>query len=456
MIDNARIAVIAPTSDALRTVCFEGESGFLACLPTWVQEKYYNKSRSEITLPNGAFIKGYTAQEPERLRGPQHHFGWFDEAAAARRRKEVWENFRFGLRLGDDPRALVTTTPKPVPLIKDLMKDKGCFVTNGTTYDNRKNLAQAFFDDIITIYEGTRVGREQLLGELLEDTPGALWTFKNIDENRIELANMPDLLRIVVAIDPAVSTNENSDETGIVVVGMSDADHGYVLSDISCKASPSGWGNKAINAFRINEADRVVGEVNNGGDMIESTLRNIDNNIPFRAVRASRGKMVRAEPIAALYEQNRVHHVGQFHELEDQMCQFTVDNIAEDSPDRVDALVWGFTDLFGGSLATGLIDFYRQQAQGLEDGSVTLTSGGHLIPTEQANSMKKRKDINGVGKVATSKLIKPAATEIDPTVCSNCGSRAIARIGGMRRCNQCGLEHNNKSTPPAMAKRSEY
>ena len=255
---------------------------------------------------------------------------------------------QFGLRLGKHPRWIATTTPRPLKLIRELLDREGSdvVVTRGSTFENADNLAPPFLDAIRARYEGTRLGRQELNAELLEDTPGALWKREWLDAGRIH--TVPNLKRIVVAIDPAVSSNEGSDETGIIVAGIADDDQGYVLEDVSGRYGPDEWARKAVAAYHRWSADRIIAEKNNGGDMIASTIRSIEPNIPFKAVHASRGKVIRAEPISALYEQGKVHHVGTFPELEDQMCAFTSDfdrSRSGYSPDRLDAMVWAFSEL---------------------------------------------------------------------------------------------------------------
>jgi len=281
------------------------------------------------------------------LRGPQHDAAVCDELGSWSR-PETWDMLQFGLRLGRSPRCLVATTPRPTKLIRELLAREGrdVVVTRGSTYENRANLAPGFFDQVIRKYEGTRLGRQELNAELLEDTPGALWSLGLIEASRVMV--QPDLVRVVVAIDPAVTSGEEADETGILVVGKDQQGHGYVLSDISGRYAPTEWAKMAIAAYRNHKADRIVAEVNNGGEMAENTLRMLDSNIAFTAVHASRGKVTRAEPVSALYEQGRAHHVGTFPQLEDQMTNFTSDfdrAVAGYSPDRVDALVWAFTEL---------------------------------------------------------------------------------------------------------------
>jgi predicted phage terminase large subunit-like protein len=284
----------------------------------------------------------------------------------------------FGLRLGTNPRVVITTTPRPTKLIRELVVDPGITKTYGTTYENRANLAPTFFSQIVRKYEGTRLGRQELRAELLEDVPGALWNHAMLESNRVRTAPL-DLQRIVVAIDPAVTSGEDADETGIVVAGKDCAGSGYVLADLSGRYTPIEWAQRAIAAYREHRADRIVAEVNNGGDMVEATLRMVAKgmdpqiDIPFTAVRASRGKVVRAEPVAALYEQGRVHHVGGFAQLEDQMCSFTTDfdrAAAGYSPDRVDALVWAMSDLIVEPVPyEGLIQFYASRTASAEANS---------------------------------------------------------------------------------------
>jgi phage terminase large subunit-like protein len=275
----------------------------------------------------------------------------------------------FGLRLGEDPRAVVTTTPRPTKLIRELVADPKVVVTRGTTYDNRANLAPAFFAQIVRKYEGTRLGRQELEAEIIEDLPGALWSRAMIEACRAVPQGeglAAELVRVVVAIDPAASARETADETGIVVAGRDAGDRGWILADASGRYQPPQWARAAIAAYRVHGADRIVAEVNNGGDMVEATLRIVDPNVPFRAVHAARGKTARAEPIAALYEQGRVRHLGAFPALEDQMCGFArdFDRVAAGySPDRVDALVWALTDLFLDTTpGRAIFEMYRQLA----------------------------------------------------------------------------------------------
>lgn len=346
-----RIALIAETAADARDVMVLGDSGILASHPKDFRPEWSPTNR-RLTWPNGVQAWVYNATEPDQLRGPQHHAAWVDELAKFRYLQETWDQCQFGLRLGDHPRALVTTTPRPLPLIKKLVADPDTYVTRGSTFDNAGNLAKPFLKQIQDRYGGTRLGRQELEGEILGDIPGALWNRDDIDSSRVY--DVPkDLERVIVAVDPAASSAEGSDENGIIVVGMArDNDgyaRGYVLEDGSLRGTPEEWAKKAVTLYRKWSADRIVAEKNNGGEMVETVIRTVDRSVPIKLVHASRGKVVRAEPISALYEQGRVHHVGRFDELEDQMCLFSIDNIrnsATGSPDRVDALVWGLTEVF--------------------------------------------------------------------------------------------------------------
>lgn len=359
-----RLALVAPTAGDARDVMVEGESGILAISPPWERPRY-EPSKRRLTWPNGATATLFSADEPERLRGPQHDTAWCDELASWRY-PEAWDMLMFGLRLGTDPRVVVTTTPRPTTLLRELIIDPSVVVTRGTTYDNRSNLAPSFLGQVVRKYQGTRLGRQELDAELLEDAAGALWTRGIIEGTRARAA--PPLIRVVVAIDPAVTATDEADETGIIVAGRDSYGHAWVLADTSGRYQPIEWARTAISAYRAHRADRIVAEVNNGGDMVEATLRMIEPNVPFTAVRASRGKITRAEPIAALYEQGRVHHLGAFPKLEDQMCAFVADtrgslkiSSTSSSPDRVDALVWALTDLLvDPKRGEGIYELYRQ------------------------------------------------------------------------------------------------
>lgn len=333
-----RMALIGPTAADVRDVMVEGESGLLAIAPPW-NRPTYEPSKRRLTWPNGAIATTYSADEPERLRGPQHDGGWCDEIGAWRY-PEAWDMFQLGLRLGKNPRAVVTTTPKPTRLVRDLLSAPTTVKTGGATYDNAANLAPAFLDQIVRRFEGTRIGRQELYAELLTDTPGALWKRDAIEAGRV--SRLPDLSRIVVAIDPAVTSGEGSDETGVIAAGLGADGHGYILDDRSMRATPDRWAREAVAAYHSRGADRIIAETNNGGDLVALTIRTVDPTVAYKAVHASRGKTARAEPVAALYEQGRVHHCGTFPDLEDQLCTWTQ---GDASPDRLDALVWALTEL---------------------------------------------------------------------------------------------------------------
>jgi predicted phage terminase large subunit-like protein len=340
----SRIALVAPTAADCRDVIVEGESGILATSPDWARP-IYEPSKRRLTWPSGQIATMFSSEEPDRLRGPQHGAALCDEFAAWKNVQATWDMLMFGLRLGKRPRVMITTTPRPIKILKELVKREGkdVVITRGKTSDNAANLAPAFLNTIVKRYEGTRLGRQELDGQILEDVEGALWSRDNIEATRIERGAEPFMKRICVAVDPAISVGENSDETGIIVCGLGDDDRGYVLEDLSGKYSPAEWARKAIIAYKKWRADRIVIEVNQGGDMAESTLRMVDPNVPVRTVHASRGKIIRAEPVSALYEQHKVSHVGCFPELEDQLCSFEPGSTG--SRDRLDAMVYALTDL---------------------------------------------------------------------------------------------------------------
>ena len=342
---NVQIAVITPTFGDLRRTAFGGVSGILKNIPEGCllegRGQGYNSSASEIRFYNGSKIMGFSATEPDRLRGPQFHRAWCDELAAWRY-PEAFDQLMFALRLGDKPQCIITTTPKPTPLIKMLTEREDTIVTTGSTFENEANLASSTLAMLKERYEGTSLGRQELYAEVIDQTEGALWSSSLIDSKRV--LDPPPLKNIIVAIDPAVTSGADSDETGIVVVGKDENNEYYVLEDKSGKYSPDQWGRASVDLFHQWDADRIVAEVNNGGDLVERLIRTIDPDVRYKSVHASRGKMVRAEPIAALYEQGKVHHRGVFPELESQMCTYTGDR-PKPSPDRLDALVWGLSEL---------------------------------------------------------------------------------------------------------------
>lgn len=349
---GCRVGIIARTYSDATQVCVEGESGLLSTFsPAEREGLEWNRSLGEGILKNGSRWTVFTSEKPDSLRGPQFHCLWADELAAWEKNRAAWEQVPFVVRLPwpSEPeragRIVVSTTPRPVREIRELLKSPDTAVSGGTSFENWKNLnklAQAKLEAL----RGTRLGRQELMAEILDDVPGALWQRAIIEKHRIEKA--PELTRIVIGVDPAVTAGEDSDETGIVVVGKGVDGRYYVLADRTCRLSPDGWARRTIEAFEEFEADRVVAEVNQGGDLVERLLRSASKNVPYKAVRATKGKRTRAEPIAALYEQGKVSHVGGHEKLEDQQCTFTPDGF-EGSPDRVDALVWALTELSEGT-----------------------------------------------------------------------------------------------------------
>ena len=340
------IGLVGRTAADVRDVMVEGVAGILKTSPPDFRP-VYEPSKRRLTWPNGAQASTFSADEANQLRGPQHSTVWADELAAWVG-VEAWDNITFGLRMGQDPRVIVTTTPRPTPLIRSVVAEAGTIITRGSTYDNRANLAKRFIQKIITKYAGTRLGRQEIDGEILDDVPGALWTYAMLEKNRVHTA--PVLRRIVIAIDPAVSYGPDSDETGMIAAGIDSQNppHAYVLGDHSRRSKPEGWAAEAVAWMKSIKADRIVAEVNNGGDLVESVIRTVDVNTPYRSVHASKGKHTRAEPISALYEQGRVHHVGIHRELEDQMTTWQP-LVDKKSPDRLDAAVWALTDLMLGT-----------------------------------------------------------------------------------------------------------
>lgn len=370
-----RLALVAEDAGDARDVMVEGESGILAVSPPWFKP-HYEPSKRRLTWPNGATATLFSSDDPESLRGPQFDGAWCDELAKWRYAQATWDMLMFGLRLGTDPRLVVTTTPRPTALMRELLgrkmnlteeerrkkelkrlgkerseeDDEGdVYVTGGSTMDNKANLAKKFMKNIVKKYAGTRLGRQELEAELLEDTPGALWKLSELDKMR-SLDGIPEELdRVVVAVDPPVSVGEDADECGIIAAGRGRSGRIYILGDYSCQGeTPSGWAEKAQRAANLHLAGTIVAEANQGGEMVRTTLIASGTTCKVRLVHASKGKVTRAEPISALYEQGRVSHLGSFAKLEDQMCAFTSNFDRAKmgySPDRVDALVWAVTEL---------------------------------------------------------------------------------------------------------------
>ena len=339
-----RIALVGETHGDVRAVMVEGESGLLK-LAASDRRPGWHATRGRLEWPNGAIAEGFSSEDPEGLRGPQFAAAWCDEAGKWAHAEETWDMLQFGLRLGARPRQVVTTTPRTTPLMRRLAGDGRTVVSRMRTSDNERNLSPAFMKTVVSRYEGTRLGRQELDGEFVENDGTALWQARALDAARVREA--PPLRRVVVGVDPCVSSGEDADACGIVVAGLGEDGRGYVLADRTpARATPAGWAAIVAATAAQFEADRVVAEVNQGGDLVEEVLRGAGHALPIRKVRASRGKWLRAEPVAALYEQGRVSHLPGLERLEDEMCLFEPNGRAGGrSPDRLDALVWALTDL---------------------------------------------------------------------------------------------------------------
>jgi len=344
-----RLALVGETIDQVREVMIFGESGIMACSPD-DRRAEWQASRKRLIWPNGATAQAFSAHEPEGLRGPQFDGAWVDELAKWKKARDTWDMLQFALRLGDHPQVCVTTTPRNVGVLKELVQLDTTVVTSAATEANSAFLAESFLEEVLARYAGTRLGRQELDGVLLDEAEGALWNSKMLEACRVEKA--PEMDRVVVALDPPVTGKSTSDKCGIVVVGACTKGpvqdwRAYVLADASIgAASPNRWANAAIRAMEAHGAERLVAEVNQGGDLVSSVIRQVDPLVPIKAVHASRGKAARAEPAAALYEQGRIHHLKGLGALEDQMCAMTAQGFeGKGSPDRVDALVWALTEL---------------------------------------------------------------------------------------------------------------
>ena len=337
---GCRIALVARTAADARDVMTEGDSGIMACSPK-NSRPLYEPSKRRITWPNGSQATTYSADRPEQLRGPQNHFAWADELAAWAR-LEAWDQLSFGLRLGDSPRVIVTTTPRPLSMLRKLASRSTTFVTKGRTMDNAANLSSDFIELIHDRYEGTTLGRQELDGELLSELPGALFKRSDLDTYRVD--KNPELRRIVVAVDPATTSKQSSDESGIVVAGICEKSHLYVLEDCSMRGTPDAVCRRAIDAYMRYRADRLVFESNQGGETWRSIIEQIDRRVPVTLIHASKGKHARAEPIASRLEQGKLHLCGIFPSLEDQLTNY-VPGFAKSSPDRLDAMVWACSEL---------------------------------------------------------------------------------------------------------------
>ncbi|WP_265500831.1 DNA-packaging protein [Paracoccus beibuensis] len=344
-----RVALVGETFDQVREVMVFGESGILACSPP-DRRPVWEAGRRRLVWANGATATVYSAHEPEALRGPQFDAAWVDELAKWKKAEDVWDMLQFALRLGEHPQQVVTTTPRNVGVLKRILGNASTVVTHAPTDANRAYLAESFLAEVESRYGGTRLGRQELDGVLLDDVEGALWTTAMLEAARV--TQVPKLDRVVVAVDPSVTGGKASDECGIVVAGVVTQGEpkdwrAYVLEDASVRGGPTDWARAAIAAMDRHKAEKLVAEVNQGGDLVESVVRQIDPLVPFKALRASRGKGLRAEPVAALYEQGRVKHLrGALGALEDQLCQMTVRGFeGRGSPDRLDALVWAVHEL---------------------------------------------------------------------------------------------------------------
>ncbi len=350
--------IIAATSADLRRFCVEGPSGILSQAPDWFRPSY-KPATSKLVWPDGATTSLFTSEIPDRLRGPNLDKVWCDELAAWRYLDDTWDMLQLCLRYGDKPQCLVTTTPRPKKILRDLLKrvrsedlpDGNVALSFGSTYDNADNLPGRYIEEITSLYKGTRLERQEIYGELLDEFEGSLWSYKLLDECRV--SEHPILTRIGIGVDPAITSNEDSDLTGIVAAGTAANRQGYVIGEHSLRGSPEQWGMKVAALYHDLNADFVVAEQNQGGEMVESTIRAVDSSVNVRLVHASKGKVTRAEPISAMYEQNRIHHVGTFAALEDEMCLFLPGEIKQKSrgkksPDRADALVYVLTELMDG------------------------------------------------------------------------------------------------------------
>ncbi|MDR0631537.1 MAG: terminase family protein [Holosporales bacterium] len=345
-----RIALVGRTIDETRSVMVEGVSGILSIYPPESPDyPTFEYSKRRVRWPNGALAQLFGADRYDCLRGPQFDLAWVDEFAKFKYPERIYEQLMFSLRLGNAPRCIITTTPRAIPFLKELIDEKTTVTTHGTTFDNEKNLPKSFIDYVKKKYGNSTLGRQELYAELLFDNKKALW------QRRMIRYRAPEkMCRIVIAVDPAVTYNASSDETGIIVAGRDASGVAFVLEDVSGQYHPHAWGQLVVEKFHQYGADRVVAEVNQGGDLVEEVIRSFDSVIPYSGVRATRGKFVRAEPISALYEQSRVFHAQVFSKLEDQMCNFAPGE-SEKSPDRVDALVWGMTELFKCEMAPAVL-----------------------------------------------------------------------------------------------------
>jgi phage terminase large subunit-like protein len=351
-----RGALVAPTAADARDVMVEGPSGILAVCPRWNRPEY-EPSKRRVTWPNGAQCSLFSAEEPDRLRGPQHEFAWCDELAAWQEPESAWDMLQFGLRQGSNPQALITSTPRGLKILRDLEAEPGTVTVTGTTYENADNIAGKFIERIKAKYEGTRLGLQEISAIILDDNPGALWKRKLIDAKRLSFTEFAalkiQLRRVVVGLDPATTSTKKSDEAGIICAGIGMCScngqpdlHGFVFEDATDIYSPAETCAKVLDVYRRRMANQVIGETNQGGDWIESLLRTHPEAkfLKYLGVHAKDGKRLRAEPVVSLYEQGKVHHVGMFAKLEDEMCTWDPKS-SDDSPDRIDAMVHAMTGM---------------------------------------------------------------------------------------------------------------
>jgi len=375
-------ALVAATPGDARDVMVEGESGILSVCPPW-DIPFYEPAKRRLTWKNGSAAHIYSAFDPVHLRGPQFHWAWADELASWKklktdptgRKDNPWDMLMFGLRLGEKPRCVVSTTPKPIELIRELLRDPRCAITRGSTYDNIANLAPSFVELLLSKYEGTTLGRQEINAELLEEIEGALWTQKTLESCR--RTEYPEMVRIVTAVDPTGGVAE----AGIVTAGIGTDGHGYVLDDSSLRGSPDEWARAAITDYNKFKADRIIAEANFGGEMVEHTIRmtaeKLKQSVSYKDVHASRGKQIRAEPVAALYEQGRVHHVGVFPQLEGELTSWVP---GEASPNRLDALVWAITELIVDAPGIGIhIDAPESSLERAKRKGIVQTHGGRDV-----------------------------------------------------------------------------
>lgn len=339
----ARIAIVAETASDARDVVVDGISGILATSPPW-DKPHYEPSKRRVTWKNGAYATLYSGDKPDQLRGPQHEAAWIDEFAKFRYAEELWYQLKYGMRTGRLPQILITTTPRPITILRRIMAHSRTVITGGSTFDNEANLSEEWVHDMLDTFAGTTLGQQELYAALLDEAKGALWKRKMLEMLRVD-KDQPQYRSTVIGIDPATTSKRKSAMTGIIAVSKGLDGHGYVRGDASGRHTPIEWAQKAVDMFKDLDGDEIVAEGNQGGDMVAQTIKTVDANIPVRVVHARTSKQARAEPIVSLYEQGRFHHVGMFAALEDQMVTWEPES-GDESPDRVDALVWAARRLF--------------------------------------------------------------------------------------------------------------